>query len=92
MSSPYTPFLILGGMSYANNWLTTHSVTDFKPLLAGGIAAMFAGFAGAVSPDAAKVVTAIGWIAVAGYFVLPGGPGATLLGQLNSITTTPKKV
>lgn len=100
MASAYTPFLILGGMAYVNDWMAGEGATHFEPLLAGGIAAMFAGFAGNIGPDAAKVVSMIGWIAVASYFVIPGktgtSPGMQLLGYVGDVTaptttTTSKK-
>ena len=88
MSNVYAPFLLLGGSAYANNWLKSGQVTDFKPLLAAGIASMFAGLANGVNPDLGRVISMIGWVAFVGYFVLPSGPGASLLAHIDTIDGT----
>jgi hypothetical protein len=86
MSSPYTPFLLLGGAAFANDWMSKGQV-NLKVPVAAGIASVFSGLANSASPDLGRVITMIGWIGFAAYFVLPGGAGATLLGHLNTITT-----
>lgn len=70
MAGPITPMLILGGVSYANNWYNTGSVTDVKPLLFAGVAGLLLELVAAV-PGAEPVATAIGWLAVVGFFLGP---------------------
>ena len=68
MSGPVTPMLLLGGVSYANNWYNTGNVTDVKPLLFAGIAGLLLeGFA--AIPGMEPTATALGWLAVAGMFL-----------------------
>ena len=62
--------LALTGISYANQWYNTGDALDVKPLLFGGIAtALLAGF-GAI-PGGEKTATAIGWLALIGFFISP---------------------
>lgn len=89
MASPVAPLLALTGISYANNWYNTGNALDVKPLLFGGIATvLLAGF-GAI-PGMDKTATAIGWLALTGFFLGPvqhPSPAENLL----KITSTGKK-
>ena len=70
MSSALTPVLVLGGISYANNWYNTGNPLDVKPLLFAGIAGLLLeGFAHI--PGMESTATAIGWLAVLGMFLAP---------------------
>jgi hypothetical protein len=71
MSSPVTPMVTLGIVSYANNWYNTGDAADVKPLLFGGIAALLLSAAGAISPGASQVATALGWLAFTGFLLSP---------------------
>lgn len=62
--------LVLGGISYANNWYNTGDALDVKPLLFAGIAAVLLELAAAI-PGAEPVATAIGWTAVIGMLISP---------------------
>ena len=70
MSGPVTPMLLLGGVSYANNWINTGNATDVKPLLFAGIAAGFLELVAAI-PGAEPVATALGWLAFVGMLLGP---------------------
>src|ERR1700722_18460438 len=76
-SSPVTPMVVLGGVSYANNWYNdsrmgqgTSAAFDVKPLLFAGIGGLFLSALGAI-PGWEPVATAIGWLAVVGFFIAP---------------------
>jgi hypothetical protein len=70
MAGPVTPMLVLGGISYANNWKNTGNATDVKPLLFAGIGALLLeGFA--AIPGMAPVATTLGWLAVIGMAISP---------------------
>jgi hypothetical protein len=68
--NPVTPMLVLGGVSYVNNWYNTGNVADVKPLLFAGIAALILEGVAAF-PDAAPVATGLGWLAVLAMFISP---------------------
>ncbi len=68
--SPLTPVLVLGGISYANNWYNTGSATDVKPLLFAGIAGLLLEAFGAL-PGMEPVAVGIGWLAVIGMLIGP---------------------
>lgn len=74
MSSPITPVLVLGGISYANNvynnGFSTTSVLDVKPLLFAGISGLILEAFAAI-PGMSPVATGIGWLAVIGMFLGP---------------------
>lgn len=70
MSGPLAPMLVLGGVSYANNWYNTSNPLDIKPLLFAGIAGLLLE-AGAAIPGGEPVATAFGWLAVIGFFLSP---------------------
>jgi hypothetical protein len=70
MASPITPALILGGISYANNWYNTGNPLDVKPLLFAGISGLILE-AWAAIPGMDRVATAVGWLAVIGFFLGP---------------------
>lgn len=60
--------LVLGGISYGNNWYNTGNPLDVKPLVFAGIGALLlSGFA--QIPGMQPVATAIGWTAVVGMFL-----------------------
>jgi hypothetical protein len=68
MSGPITPMIVLGGVSYANNWYNTGNVTDVKPLLFAGISALLLEGVATI-PGMEATATAIGWLAVVGMFL-----------------------
>lgn len=70
MSNPIVPMLVLGGISYGNNWYNTGNATDVKPLLFAGVSALFLEALAAV-PGWEPVATLIGWTAVIGMFISP---------------------
>jgi hypothetical protein len=70
MSSPITPMLALGLVSYANNWYNTGKATDVKPLLFAGIAGLILTGAAAI-PGASPVATSIGWLGFVGFLISP---------------------
>lgn len=70
MSSPVTPMLILGGVSYANNWYNTGNATNVKPLLFSGVAALFLSAFGAI-PGMETTATVLGYTALAAMFISP---------------------
>lgn len=70
MANPVTPMIALGGISYANNWYNTTKVTDVKPLLFAGIAALILEGIAAI-PGLDRTATAIGWLAVVGMMISP---------------------
>jgi hypothetical protein len=63
MSGPVTPMLVLGGISYANNWYNTGDAADVKPLLFAGIAAALLSLAADI-PGFEPVATLLGWTAL----------------------------
>jgi len=69
-SSPATPMVALGVVSYANNWYNTGNATDVKPLLFAGVAAVLLSGAGAI-PGAEPVATLLGWTAFVGFLLAP---------------------
>lgn len=70
MASPVTPMLVLGGVSYANQWYNGGSPADVKPLLFAGVGAVLLGAFGAI-PGMASTATLLGWTAVAGMLIGP---------------------
>jgi hypothetical protein len=70
--SVLTPMLVLGGVSYANNWYNnpTTGLTDLKPLLFAGVSAIFLEMFAAI-PGMEPTATALGWLAVVGMFLSP---------------------
>ena len=62
--------LVLGGISYVNNWYNTKNAVDIKPLLFAGIGALLLELLAAV-PGMAPVATALGWTAVVGMLISP---------------------
>lgn len=70
MASPVTPMLLLGGVSYANNWYNTGNAADVKPLLFAGIGALFLELFAAI-PGAEPVATLLGWTAFVGMTLSP---------------------
>lgn len=70
MASPVTPMLVLGGISYANNWYNTGDAADVKPLLFAGIGALLLEL-WAVIPGMEPVAALVGWTAVAGMLIGP---------------------
>lgn len=70
MAGPVTPMLVLGGISYTNNWYNGGSPTDVKPLLFAGIGALFLELF-AVIPGMEPVATLLGWTAVVGMTLAP---------------------
>lgn len=75
MAGPVTPMVVLGVTSYANQWYNGGSPTDVKPLLFAGIGALLLEAVAAI-PKWEPVATAIGWLAVVGYFISPEGNGS----------------
>lgn len=69
-SSPITPMIALGVVSYANNWYNTGNATDVKPLLFAGIAGLLLTGVGAI-PGANPVAVALGWTAFVGFMIAP---------------------
>lgn len=68
--SAVTPMVALGVVSYANNWYNTKNITDVKPLLYAGIAAILLdGFA--QIPGMESTAVAIGWLAFVGMLISP---------------------
>lgn len=65
-----TPMIVLGVVSYANQWYNTGNATDVKPLVFAGIAGLILTGAAAI-PGVAPVATRIGWLAVIGFFLFP---------------------
>lgn len=62
--------IVLGGVSYANNWYNTSKPTDVKPLLFAGVAAVILeGFA--QFPGMRPVATLLGWTALVGMLISP---------------------
>ena len=72
VNNPITPMLVLGGVSYANNWYNTQGagVTDVKPLLFAGLSALFLEAFAAI-PGMEPAATLIGWTAVVAMFISP---------------------
>lgn len=70
MASPVTPMVALGVTSYANQWYNGGPVTDVKPLLFAGTAALFLELVAAI-PGAEPVATALGWLAFVGFLLSP---------------------
>jgi hypothetical protein len=70
MASPVTPMLLLGGVSYANNWYNTGNATDVKPLLFAGIGAVFLELLAAI-PGMEPVAALLGWTAFIGMTISP---------------------
>ena len=70
MSGPLKPVIVLGIVSYANNWYNTGAVTDVKPLLYAGIAGLFLEGLAAI-PGMAPAATLIGWSALIGMLISP---------------------
>jgi len=68
--NPIVPMLVLGGVSYANNWYNTGNVADVKPLLFAGIAALLLEAVAAI-PGASGPATLLGWTAVVGMLISP---------------------
>lgn len=60
----------LGAVSYANNWYNTGSVTNVKPLLFSGVAALMLGAFGAI-PGMEKTASLLGWTAFIGFMISP---------------------
>ena len=82
-SSPIVPMAIIGGTAYFNDWYNGGSPTNVKPLLFAGIAGLILSAAGAISPQAEKVTTAVAWLAVLGYFIAPSGSTSPLQNIFN---------
>ena len=70
MASPVTPMVLLGGVSYANNWYNTGHATDVKPLLFAGVGALFLELFAAI-PGMEPVATLLGWTAFVGMCISP---------------------
>jgi hypothetical protein len=74
MSSPVTPAIVLGGISYANNLynekFSVSGFTDVRPLLFAGIAGLLLAAFGAI-PGTEPVAVRVGWIAVVGSLIAP---------------------
>jgi hypothetical protein len=79
----------LGVASYANNWYNTKNVTDVKPLLFAGLAALFLeAFSAAIGEEAA---TMLGWTAFVAMMISPVQKPSPLdnILSLGKPTTTP---
>jgi hypothetical protein len=92
--NPVTPMLVLGLVSYGNNWYNTGNVLDIKPLLFAGVSAILLGAFGAI-PGMAPTATLLGWTAVVGMILSPvqsPSPVENLLkiGQTTTAKTTTK--
>jgi hypothetical protein len=70
MSSPITPILALGAVSYGNNWYNTGNPVDVKPLLFAGIAGLLLELFAAI-PGMEDTATVIGWTAFIGAMISP---------------------
>jgi hypothetical protein len=69
MSNPITPMVAVGVVSYANNWYNTKSVTDVKPLLFAGVAALLLKLIAAGIGD--EAATLLGWTGFVGVMISP---------------------
>ena len=70
MSSPLTPMIALGGVSYVNHWYNTKNPADIKPLLFAGIAGLLLSAFGTI-PGMNDTATLLGWTAFAGMMIAP---------------------
>lgn len=70
MAGPVTPMLVLGGVSYANQWYNGGSPLDVRPLLFAGIGALFLEALAAV-PGMERTAVVLGWTAVVAMFISP---------------------
>lgn len=70
MASVVAPMVLLGGVSYANNWYNTGNAADVKPLLFAGIGALFLELFAAI-PGAEPVAALLGWTAFVGMMISP---------------------
>jgi hypothetical protein len=69
-NGPLTPIVVLGVVSYGNQWYNTGNAADVKPLLFAGVAGLLLeGFA--AIPGMEPVATLIGWTAVIGMMISP---------------------
>jgi hypothetical protein len=82
--------MVLGVISYGNNWYNTGNALDVKPLLFAGIAGLLLeGFA--AIPGFREPATALGWLALIGMLISPvqnPSPAVNLL----KLTAQPKPV
>ena len=70
MSSPVTPMIALGCVSYANNWYNTKDALDVKPLLFAGVAAVLL-TAFAAIPGNQRTAVMLGWTAFIAAMIAP---------------------
>jgi hypothetical protein len=70
MASVVAPMVLLGGVSYANQWYNGGSPSDVKPLLFAGTAALFLELVAAI-PGAEPFAAALGWLAFTGFLLGP---------------------